>query len=55
MHTSSAHIEALQARHKAISSKIEQEQTRPGSSDYMIRALKLQKLHLKEQIEGIAG
>ena len=54
MHTNSAHLTALQARHKALSVKIEQEQTRPGGSDYLLRLLKRQKLHVKEQIEGIA-
>ncbi len=53
MHTNSARLEALNARHIALSNKIEQEQSRPGSSDYILRALKRQKLHLKEQIEGI--
>lgn len=53
MHTSSARLDALHQRHAAIASKIEQEQSRPGSSDYLLRLLKQQKLHLKEQIEGI--
>jgi hypothetical protein len=50
----SAHLESLRARHLALSNKIEAEQARPGSSDWYIRALKQQKLHLKETIEDIA-
>lgn len=50
----SAHLEGLQARHRAISQKIETEQSRPGSSDWYLRALKRQKLRLKERIEGIS-
>jgi hypothetical protein len=50
----SASRETLQARHSAISQKIQQEQSRPGSSDWLLKSLKRQKLHLKEQIEGIS-
>jgi hypothetical protein len=49
----SASRETLLARHSAISQKIESEQSRPGSSDWLLKSLKRQKLHLKEQIEGI--
>lgn len=52
--TSAPRLEALQARHRALSHKIEIEQSRPGSSDWYLKALKRQKLHLKEQIEGIS-
>lgn len=51
---SASRLEALQARHSALSHKIEIEQSRPGSSDWLISSLKRQKLHLKEQMEGIA-
>jgi hypothetical protein len=51
--SSSAHLEALQARHTALSHKIEIEQSRPGASDWLIKSLKRQRLYLKEQIEGI--
>lgn len=53
-YTSAAHREALEARHAAISHKIEVEQSRPGSSDWFLKSLKRQRLHLKEQIEGIS-
>lgn len=51
---SSAHIQALEVRHAAISHKIELEQSRPGASDWYLKALKRQKLYLKQQIEGIS-
>lgn len=51
----SAHLEALKARHVALSNKIESEQTRPGTSDWYLRALKQQKLFLKETIEEVAA
>jgi len=53
-HASAARLEALKSRHSALSNKIELEQRRPGSSDWYLRALKQQKLHLKEVIEGIS-
>ncbi len=52
-YTSASRIEALQARHRALSQKIELEQSRPGYNDWYIKALKQQKLHDKEQIEGV--
>jgi hypothetical protein len=50
-----ARLEALKARHAALSQKIEMEQNRPGTSDWYLRALKTQRLHLKEEIEEISG
>lgn len=50
----SAHLEALKARHMALSNKIEAEQSRPASNDWFLKSLKMQKLHLKEEIEEIA-
>ncbi|PZQ46062.1 MAG: DUF465 domain-containing protein [Micavibrio aeruginosavorus] len=52
---SASRLEALQTRHAAINSKIELEQGRPGSSEFLLSRLKRQRLHLKEQIEGISG
>lgn len=48
-----ARVEALRSRHEALSNKITLEQSRPGSSDWYLRALKQQKLHLKEEIEEL--
>lgn len=46
--------DALVSRHSAITHKIELEQGRPGASDWYLKALKRQRLYLKEQIEGIS-
>ncbi len=53
MPTSASRLESLQARHSALSRKIEIEQARPGSSDWFVKSLKRQRLHVKEQMEGI--
>ena len=50
---SSARLEALKARHKNLSRKIETEQNIPSISSNKIYALKKEKLQLKEEIEGI--
>ena len=48
-----SHVEALKARHAALSGKIEQVQTMASVDDWYVRDLKRQKLRLKEEIEGI--
>ena len=50
---SSSRIEALRAKHKSISRKIELEQLSPSINDYRIGELKRQKLKIKEELEGI--
>ena len=52
--SSTSRLDALKSRHAALTNKIELEQGRPGSSDWYLKALKRQRLHLKEQIEGIS-
>jgi len=47
-------MKALEARHAALSQKIDIEQSRPGGNDWFIKSLKRQRLHVKEQLEGIA-
>jgi len=51
--SSSARVEALKAKHKTLSRRIETEQSRPFISEYQISELKREKLKLKEEIEGI--
>lgn len=46
-------VQALLARHNALSRMIEKEQGSPASSDSRLRDLKREKLNLKDQIEGI--
>ncbi|HPF78470.1 MAG TPA: YdcH family protein [Alphaproteobacteria bacterium] len=50
---SSARVEALKAKHKLLSRKIELEQSRPFISEYQLSELKREKLKVKEEIEGI--
>jgi hypothetical protein len=52
--STSSRQDALKSRHAALTNKIELEQGRPGASDWYLKALKRQRLHLKEQIEGIS-
>jgi len=46
-------IEALKTKHYKLSKKIETEQKRFLMNDQEIALLKREKLHLKEEIEGI--
>ena len=46
----SAHLAELSEKHKLLERRIEQELSRPGSTDQEIRRLKLEKLKLKEEI-----
>jgi hypothetical protein len=48
-----ARLEALIAKHKTLSKKIEQKQIIPSVSDQEIGGLKREKLKIKEEIEGI--
>lgn len=54
-HTSAVYLESLQARHSAIDNRLRMEQGRPGACEWLIKRLKRQKLHLKEQIEGVSA
>ncbi len=49
----SARLEALKNKHKLLSYKIETEQSHYILNDEEIKALKLEKLRLKEEIENI--
>ena len=49
----SAHLAELSEKHKLLERRIEQEQSRPGSSDDEIRRMKLEKLRLKEEISKL--
>ncbi len=46
-------IEALRAKHEALSKKINDAEKGISTSDLHIRALKKEKLQIKELIEGI--
>jgi hypothetical protein len=47
---STAHIEELSEKHRAIERKIEEELSHPSSDELTIAALKKEKLRLKDQI-----
>jgi len=50
---SSARVQALREKHKNLSQKIEEEQSRSFISEHILKNLKREKLKLKEQIEGL--
>lgn len=45
-----AHLAELSEKHKLLDRRIEEELSRPGSSDVEITRLKLEKLKLKDEI-----
>lgn len=47
----SSHLEALVAKHTALSQSIDQEMKHPAVNETALRKLKRQKLKLKEEIE----
>lgn len=46
-----SHLLELERKHKALDAKIEEEQRHPGASDLEIKAMKKQKLKIKEELE----
>ena len=48
-----AHLVELSERHRALDSKIEQEQGRPTADHLKIAEWKRQKLHLKDEMERL--
>ena len=48
-------IASLQARHAALESQIAQEDGRPRPDADTLSRLKIEKLHLKEEIERMRG
>lgn len=49
--TPSHRLEALRARHAALSKVIDQEEKLPARSELDLRRLKLEKLKIKDEIE----
>ncbi len=49
----SPRVAALKARHKELSIRIENEQSRASAQDWEILKLKREKLKIKEEIEGV--
>lgn len=46
-----SHLHELERKHKALDARIAEEQNHPGARDLEIKALKKQKLRLKEELE----
>jgi len=46
----SAHLAELSEKHRALERKIQEEVSRPGSDDAIIRRMKQEKLKLKDEI-----
>jgi hypothetical protein len=47
------HIVELQRRHEALEKEIEKEQSRPGSDEQKVTALKRKKLQLKDEMRKL--
>ncbi len=50
-----AHLAELSEKHRLLERRIEQEISRPGSTDQEITKLKLEKLKVKEEIAKLQG
>ena len=50
----SSHLSELRKKHQALSDTIDEEQRKLSSDDLEIKALKLRKLHIKEEIERLS-
>jgi len=50
-----AHLAELSEKHKLLDRRIEEELSRPGSSDVEITRLKLEKLKLKDEISRLSA
>ena len=48
-----SHVEELRKKHQVLSEAVEREQRSSGSSDIQIKAMKREKLRLKEEISRL--
>jgi hypothetical protein len=51
--TQESRIESLKARHAALKAQVAAEDARPRPDEELINRLKIEKLHLKEEIERL--
>lgn len=49
----SSHVTALQSKHANLEAKLRDEMARPAPDDAAIRALKVRKLRIKEELAQI--
>jgi hypothetical protein len=50
-----ARIESLKERHATLETRIADEDNRPRPDDGMLARLKVEKLHIKEEMERLRG
>jgi uncharacterized protein len=48
-----SHIRALQKKHERLEEKIHQELNHPARDDQAIKKMKLERLHIQEQLERL--
>jgi hypothetical protein len=51
----SSHLQELSEKHRHLERRIQEEMSRPGSTDEDIARLKREKLKLKDQIEQLSS
>ena len=49
-----AHLKKLQQKHRELEEKIHEEYKHPSGDDLLVRRLKEEKLHLREEIERLS-
>lgn len=49
-----SHLNQLREKHKGLDTKIREEERRPSADAVHLRALKREKLHLKEEIKRLS-
>lgn len=47
-------LSALKSKHHTLETKIHNEEKRPLPSDFLLKRLKLEKLHIKEELDKIS-
>ena len=50
----SSHLDQLRQKHEALKIRIREEERRPAVDQFEIRAMKREKLHIKEEIERLS-
>lgn len=53
--TISSHVQELRRKHQVLSERVETAQRSPSTDDLQIKALKKQKLQIKQQIERLGS
>ncbi len=48
-------LSALKSKHHTLEIKIHNEEKRPLPSDFLLKRLKLEKLHIKEELDKISA